>query len=135
MILFEDATQLTDNLWLSGQPKDIQKYKYVFAFNGRPAYYISNGQQVVVRPFDDSDYLPDVSMLHEMADLASSCVKKGPTLLHCTAGMNRSALIAALVLIKDGMSPSDAIEMIREKRFVECLSNKTFHDWLLTQQK
>lgn len=54
-------------------------------------------------------------------------------LIRCQAGWNRSGLITALVLIKDGMAPADAIELIRTQRSERALCNSSFVNWLLTQ--
>lgn len=44
----------------------------------------------------------------------------------CQAGLNRSALIAALVLLKEGFSAEEAIKLIREKRSEYALFNESF---------
>lgn len=54
-------------------------------------------------------------------------------LVHCQAGLNRSGLVAGLVLIQSGYSPSDAIALLREKRCDAVLCNKTFERYLLSQ--
>jgi len=51
-------------------------------------------------------------------------------LIRCQAGMNRSSLVTALVLMKDGMSADKAIELIRKQRSEYCLSNQYFVDYL-----
>jgi protein-tyrosine phosphatase len=52
-------------------------------------------------------------------------------LIRCQAGWNRSGLLMALVLIRDGHTASEAIDLIREKRSRHALSNFTFANWLL----
>lgn len=128
-----EFSQITDNLWLSGIPKNIDKFKYVFNFVGKAVYYISCGQQVTICPFNDCDFMPNETMLHELADAVLVASKKGPTLVHCAAGINRSALVLGMALIKDGMKPVDAINLMRTKRGDIVLYNKTFENWLLTQ--
>lgn len=51
-------------------------------------------------------------------------------LIRCQAGLNRSGLITALVLIRDGVSPQDAIDLIRKQRATAALCNTTFDRWL-----
>lgn len=53
-------------------------------------------------------------------------------LVRCQAGLNRSGLITALVLIREGYSPSDAINLIRQKRSPYALCNREFATWLMT---
>lgn len=43
-------------------------------------------------------------------------------LIRCQAGLSRSPFITALVLIRDGMEPEDAVKLIKEKRSQHCLS-------------
>ena len=53
--------------------------------------------------------------------------KKGKrVLIRCQAGLNRSSLIAALVLVRDGMTPHDAILKIRRTRSEQALFNTAF---------
>jgi protein-tyrosine phosphatase len=52
-------------------------------------------------------------------------------LVRCQAGWNRSGLVTALVLIRDGMDAHDAIELIRERRSSSALCNRDFVNWLL----
>jgi len=75
--------------------------------------------------------LPDTQLLEHVALLASYCVSDGATLIHCQAGLNRSALIAALVLMRtEGMSGSMAIDLLRRQRSPAVLCNKDFETWL-----
>lgn len=69
----------------------------------------------------------------EIATLVDSLRAAGVTVLvHCQAGLNRSSLVAARVLMLDGMSAADAIALIRDRRSPACLCNPTFEKWLLS---
>lgn len=52
-------------------------------------------------------------------------------LIRCQAGLNRSGLVTALVLMLAGWSASDAIRKIREQRAEVALVNNDFVDWLM----
>jgi len=54
-------------------------------------------------------------------------------LVRCQAGLNRSGLITALILLLEGMSPEQAIAHIRHKRSPVALFNKAYFDWILTE--
>ena len=54
-------------------------------------------------------------------------------LIRCQAGLNRSALVAALVLMIDGHEPAAAIDRLREQRSVFVLCNRAFERWLLEE--
>lgn len=51
-------------------------------------------------------------------------------LIRCQAGMNRSSLMTALVLMRDGLSADEAIALIRKQRSEYCFSNKHFVEYL-----
>jgi hypothetical protein len=54
-------------------------------------------------------------------------------LIRCQAGLNRSGLVTALVLILDGWHPAHAIAHIRDRRSPHALFNPHFVHWLLTE--
>ena len=69
--------------------------------------------------------------IHEMASWAHSRWKLGKkVLIRCQAGLNRSGLLTALVLINEGYSPSEAIALIREKRSSWALCNADYVSYL-----
>ena len=77
-----------------------------------------------MRDFDPSDLQAIVRMAHAEW-------KRGQrVLIRCQAGMNRSGLIMALVLIREGYTAEDAINLIREKRSKHALFNGRFEKWL-----
>lgn len=74
----------------------------------------------------------DMVRLGEIVSWGHSRWSRGDRVLcRCQAGVNRSALTASLILIKEGYSALDAIELIRTKRFSYCLSNGYYEKWLL----
>lgn len=80
----------------------------------------------------DSEELPDRRRLWAIARFSSACVEDGPTLVHCQAGLNRSGLIGALVLMLRGRRPQAAIDFLREQRSPAVLCNQAFEAWLLS---
>lgn len=73
----------------------------------------------------------EIPRLLEVADWAFQMWHKGEkVLIRCQAGANRSGLITAIVLMKDGMSADNAIAKIRAKRKF-ALSNSDFVKFLL----
>lgn len=78
----------------------------------------------------------DLNRLREAAGFGYSRWKSGDrVLIRCQAGLNRSGLVMALILIKDGMTPERAIELIREGRGEDALCNSHFVAWLLAEGK
>jgi len=81
--------------------------------------------------FDDG--LPDLTKLHAVAKLGARLVANGEKVLaHCGMGLNRSALVAGLVLTYLGMNGEDAVALLREKQ-PGALFNETFASYLAAQ--
>ena len=66
---------------------------------------------------DDDERMPSLTKLRPLGQLGASLVRGGHTVLsHCGMGYNRSALIAALVLIELGMPGPSAVARLRARR-------------------
>lgn len=77
------------------------------------------------------DFNPETE-LEDVVKMAHKDWKSGKrVLIRCQAGLNRSGIVMALVLIRDGYSPEEAITVMREKRSEAVLCNKHFVDYLL----
>ena len=76
--------------------------------------------------------MPDLDRLHAVAKLGAELVKRGDRVLtHCGLGLNRSALMAALILMYLGMDGAAAVERCRERR-PGALYNTIFADYLVS---
>ncbi|CAN2189988.1 CDKN3-like domain containing protein [Candidatus Nanopelagicaceae bacterium] len=76
----------------------------------------------------------DLDRLRQAVDFGFDRWKQGDrVLVRCQAGLNRSGLVLALILIKDGLKPAEAIARIRDNRGDDALFNRDFHNWLLTE--
>jgi protein-tyrosine phosphatase len=75
----------------------------------------------------------DLSRLHQAVNWGFKQWKKGDrVLVRCQAGLNRSGLVTALILIKSGMKPEEAIRTIRKNRAEDALFNEHYVLWLMT---
>lgn len=73
----------------------------------------------------------DVEDLWFLVDSIYNDWKAGKRILvRCLAGLNRSALVVALVMIAAGYGANDAIELLRAKRSQWVLHNPEFYGWL-----
>lgn len=73
----------------------------------------------------------DWAELFATAKFAHGEWKRGKrVLIRCQAGLNRSGLVTALVLIRDGYTAEEAIALLREKRSPQALFNKQFVNFL-----
>lgn len=83
----------------------------------------------------DADVSEVEEALGEYAAWIRRRIAEGPTLVHCQAGLNRSGLLVALVLIQEGMEPAEAIAHLRAVRSPAVLCNKSYENWLLGRGK
>jgi protein-tyrosine phosphatase len=82
--------------------------------------------------------VPDAEManinldrLRDAVEFAHARWKAGDrVLIRCQAGLNRSGLVTALVLIKEGHDPKAVIDLLRTKRDRDALCNQDFAEWL-----
>ena len=76
----------------------------------------------------------DLDRLRQAVDFGYDRWKQGDrVLVRCQAGLNRSGLVLALILIKDGLTPTQAIAQIRQNRGEDALFNNNFHNWLMQE--
>lgn len=74
--------------------------------------------------------IPPPEILDSLASFVDTTLRVGAAVyVHCQAGMNRSALVVARVLMARGMSARDAIDLVRERR-KGSLSDE-YAEWLL----
>lgn len=76
--------------------------------------------------------MPDLDRLHAVAKLGATLLDRGDKILvHCGMGLNRSALMAGLILMYGGMSGPDAVTRLQTRR-PGALYNEVFRDYLLS---
>jgi protein-tyrosine phosphatase len=79
---------------------------------------------------DDDESLPNLIRLRAIARMAAELIASGHRVLsHCGLGFNRSALMAGLILTELGMTGSQALTRLRERR-AGALYNETFASYL-----
>jgi hypothetical protein len=136
-------SELLPGLWQGGTDDDdvydqlrtpmITKKEFDFVVT---AYSCANPVDWFVKEmrfgFYDSDMTDfDPAELQAIVRMTHAEWKRGQrVLIRCQAGMNRSGLIMALVLIREGYTAQEAIELIRSKRSKHALFNGRFADWL-----
>src|SRR6266481_7903265 len=76
--------------------------------------------------------LPSLTRLEAVGNFGAQLIAGGHRILcHCGMGFNRSALVAGVILHKLGMTGSQAVERIRERR-PGALFNEVFAEYLLS---
>lgn len=115
------------NLYIGGIIDDISMFRYVFCCTHDKTYRGTSNAIIHIAAFYDiEERLPPEWLIDDVVGRVLECCSKGPTYVHCTAGLNRSALIVALALVKLGWEPETAVAHLRTARCENVLSNPTF---------
>lgn len=123
-------TQVEGNLWQGGVPPiEVPPYfQFVLSLYPWEKYKVPETTTIRREFLYDSDEVPFI--VPELARWVNEKRKIGPTLVHCQAGLNRSALVVAVALVLEGMSPTEAIMLLRERRSPAVLCNQTFETYV-----
>jgi protein-tyrosine phosphatase len=79
---------------------------------------------------DDDQQLPNLVKLRAVARMAAALVSQGHRVLsHCGMGFNRSALMAGVILVELGMTGTEAVARLRQRRS-GALYNEMFSTFL-----
>lgn len=74
---------------------------------------------------------PGLEQIIALGNWVNVCRESGVTLVHCQAGLNRSALIcASALMLGDGLSADEAVSLLRERRSPAVLCNRKFVSFL-----
>lgn len=126
-------SHVIDNLYVGGCVQDVDLGDYfTHVFSMYPWERYKGSHELVETKMYDSRDAVDVETVDAVSNaVLSALLDGGNVLVHCQAGINRSNLIAATVLIKLGYTPERAIALLREKRSPQVLANPTFEQFLL----
>jgi protein-tyrosine phosphatase len=127
-------SHIDGNLWTGGcttrliLPRHIEHVVSLYPWE---AYRVQHELRsfTSVRMYDSAGDV-DIEQVVSVARWVNECLRTGPTLVHCQAGLNRSGMVAAAALILGGRTPSQAIDLLREKRSDAVLCNSTFEAFL-----
>jgi protein-tyrosine phosphatase len=135
-------SEIVHGLWVGSRPRQIKELSYFFdtviltAKEWQPPTSIFGGLQVVRAPMRDKiDSMPiedKACALRAAQEAAKALSEKRRVLITCWEGLNRSSLIAALVLTRPPfkMRASEAITRIRSMRSPCAFSNPNFEKFL-----
>ena len=122
------------NFWVGGvEPYVILPghFKYVVSLYDEDDFTIGHelSSRVFYKMVDSKGQ--NLDKVDDIARAAWGFGLLGDTLIHCQAGMNRSALVMSRVLQMSGLTPRESVDMIREKRSEACLNNPAFERWTI----
>jgi len=133
-----DISLIVPNLWVGKCPTgEAPEYiDYIVALFDEPLPYSPRAHQTLTfAQMVDEERLPDLALLESLAELVNWSRARGPTLVHCRGGLNRSPLVVGLALIRSGMNPPDAVKLLREQRHCFVLCNPRYETFLLNESK
>jgi len=132
-------SQIEGNLWQGGCQTGLQLphfIKHIISLYPWEAYRINHDidTQVYIKMYDSIEQ--SMEQVDAIANLINICVKDGPTLVHCQAGLNRSGLVAARsLMLRDDewdrmYTAEEAIALLRSTRSPAVLCNPAFESHL-----
>lgn len=123
-------SHVRDNLWQGGCIDGVRlddDFRYVVSLYPWERYLLGPETTRTEIEMYDAGELPALECLNEAIDAVIFGMKRGKTLVHCQAGLNRSGLVAALAMVNAwGMSGAEAIDLLRESRSPMVLCNEAF---------
>ena len=127
-VVYEEGagSRLDHKAFITPEHFDTVVTMYAYA---RPVDWFVKEFRFGIYDSDMKDFQTDE--LHDIVVAAHRDWKKGKrVLVRCQAGINRSGLVMALMLIREGYSAEDAIKLMRGQRGQAVLANKHFENWL-----
>lgn len=127
-VVFEEAvgSRFDHKPFITPEHFDTVVTMYAFA---KPVDWFVKELRFGVYDSDMKDFHTDE--LHDIVVAAHRDWKKGKrVLVRCQAGINRSGLVMALMLIREGYAAEDAIDLMRKMRGEAVLTNRHFETWL-----
>lgn len=122
--LDEDVVQRGKSIYSLAQPAPFDSVVCLYGHANPIGYYVREQRFGIADAELDEESKPEI---RQLADWLHAEWKSGKRVAgKCQAGWNRSSLVVALVLLKEGYSAHDAINLIREKRSPNALCNQHF---------
>lgn len=129
----EDVVQRGKSLQRLAEPSQFDSIVCLYSHANSAGYYVREQRYGIADAKLDEESIPEILQLADW--LHNEWKKNKRVAAKCQAGLNRSSLVAALVLLKEGYSAADAINLIREKRSPHALFNPHFVKFIEEQAK
>jgi protein-tyrosine phosphatase len=98
---------------------------------GESAEVVKNGMEFVAFPIADRQVPQSQAQFAEILDKVSGDLTRGRSVLvHCRQGIGRSGLMAACLLVKAGVSPGAAIDMVSAARGLAVPETAEQKEWI-----
>lgn len=128
-------TKIADNLWVGGVESGLilpEEIKFVLSLYKWESYSVPNDDVLYkkVEMYDSIDQ--SFEQVDALAAMVNMHRENTPVLVHCQAGLNRSALIVARAMFLNGEfeTGDEIIRYLRAKRSPAVLCNPAFEAWV-----
>lgn len=134
-----DVSEIIPNLFQGIRPRTYRGYDLVVSceqFLVKAPMESYDGMTIHIPMWDDDEFkIPEPEIGIVSTAIAEMLHRGGKVLVHCTGGLNRSSLVTVTYLIDyEDLTARDAVTLLRTKRDLYCLCNKTFERWVLGEQ-
>lgn len=121
-----------DGLWAAAIPG--REFDAVYSLHSRAGHGPDPGvEHHVLEVPDDTLTAAQILAVRDFALTAAESWRDDRTVLvRCRAGLNRSGLVVAQVLMHHGWPVADAVGLVRERRSPNALNNEVFVGYLTT---
>ena len=132
---FSDFNEVVPGLYIGSHPEPEDPFDFgatvvVSLTSGTSARSVPRHGVLIHWPIKDGP-IPPPEILDAVAAFVDTCVRFGSAVyVHCQAGMNRSALVVARTLMRQGMSGQEAVDLVRERR--KGALGDEYAEWLLS---
>jgi len=115
----------------------LEKHEeYSVGLSEEEALTIENGMRFVSYPIADMNLPRSVSSYSRFTYEIFQQISNGiNTVVHCRAGIGRTGMITAGILLHEGMAPEEAFELISEKRGITVPDTEEQRNWVTSNCK
>jgi hypothetical protein len=121
IVTFSDFAEVVPGLYIGSHPEpedpfDLGATLVVSLTTGTSARSVPRNGVLIHWPIKDGP-IPPTEILDALVSFIDASMNANAVVyVHCQAGMNRSALVVARVLMERGLSAEEAIALVRERR-------------------
>ena len=133
------SSEILEGLHMGGTDESgefIPKIDYdlvITHYKGSEPYALAKKEIKLCFPDSRIEFIDLIKLQSAVGEAFGVWKDGGRILIRCQAGMNRSGLTTALLLIESGFTPEQAIDFIRVKRSKHALFNHFYTDYILTK--